>query len=188
MCYVAVVVSHSVTPKRLLWLIDLTPWIKIVFSDALNSVDSIAWWVYLLLGLLSSTSDLLGLFGVVCTSWLAPGDHLVWIAMMIFIVQPRLISTWPKPLQGPPWATYSFAPLGLEFLARTLISTLFMCAVEPYSMDTPENGHLRYCRHFVWSQMHLTYVCAHAMKILKCGTPLYFVKWTGSPVPTVPEL
>ena len=42
MCYVAVVVSHSVTPKRLLWLIDLTPWIKIVFSDALNSVDPIA--------------------------------------------------------------------------------------------------------------------------------------------------
>ena len=49
----------------------------------------------------------LGLFSVVCTTcfvWcttlLVLGTllhHLVWIAIMIFIVQLRLISNWPKP-------------------------------------------------------------------------------------------
>ena len=40
----------------------------------------------------------------------------------------------------------------------------------------------------LFGRMHLTYVCAHAMKILEVWNPPYFVKWTGSPVPTVPEL
>ena len=55
--------------------------------------------------------------------------HLVRTAIMIFIVQFRLISTWLKPysnLQGPPTAIYTFAPLGLQFLARTLPKSLGM--------------------------------------------------------------
>jgi len=39
-------------------------------------------------------------WSVWCTTWLAPGNplhHLVWIAIMIFIAQSRLISTWPEP-------------------------------------------------------------------------------------------
>ena len=48
---------------------------------------------------------------------------------MIFIVQPDYLaidSSHTVHLQGPPRAIYSFAPLGLQFLARTLTMTMCM--------------------------------------------------------------
>ena len=50
--------------------------------------------------------------------------HLVGIAIMIFIVQPDYLAIDPSHtvlLQGP----YTFAPLGLQFLARTRVPRIF---------------------------------------------------------------
>ena len=51
--------------------------------------------------------------------------HLVWIGIVIFIVQPDYLAIDPShtvDVQGPPRAIYTYAPLGLQFLARTLLN------------------------------------------------------------------
>ena len=50
--------------------------------------------------------------------------------MMMFIVQPEYLAIDPSHtvhLQGPPRAIYTFAPLGLQFLVRTLLTSVILC-------------------------------------------------------------
>ena len=65
------------------------------------------------------------IFGVVpttwlvcCTTWLAPGNPFVQLSLDRFIAQLALDPSHTVHLQGPPRAIYTFAPLGLQFLAR----------------------------------------------------------------------
>ena len=71
-------------------------------------------------------SVLLGLFSVVRTTWLVPGNPFAPPGLNSnydFIVQPDLLAIDPSHtahLQGPPRAIYTFAPLGLQLPARTM--------------------------------------------------------------------
>ena len=63
------------------------------------------------------------LFGVVAHHLVCLMHYLVWIAIMIFIVQARLIRNWPKPYSASIKDHLGqFTPsLGLQFLARALV-------------------------------------------------------------------
>ena len=55
--------------------------------------------------------------------------YLVWIAIMIFMVQSRFIALDPIHTVHSPRAIYTIAPLGLQFIAKTLRPIrVFFCA------------------------------------------------------------
>ena len=93
----------------------------------------------------------------------------------------NLVMSWWSPLQC---CSVLFNHACPTMVYIPLVGTA--CTVEPHLTDTLKSGHLRYCRHFVWSRTYFHMFVYN--QTAKLQNPPYSIKWTGSPVATVPEL